>query len=90
MTIKIDFPGAIGEHLQKEYGGVAEFQTAATQMLALSWYQQGFLSLGQIATWLNHDVYTMAGILKQHRIPMNYSEADLQHDLEVSQVQHAP
>lgn len=82
MTIVLNLPEDIAKELSRETGDLTR---AALESLALEGYRSGHLSEEQIRRMLDFTSrFEVHGFLKQHNTYLNYTEADLRHDLEVA------
>jgi hypothetical protein len=80
MQITFDVPEDIARHL--ETGG-PDVSRVAIEGLALEGYRSGRLSESQIRRLLQFATrYEVHGFLKEHGVPLHYSEQDLEHDTE--------
>lgn len=78
MKLTIEIPAQIDESLRRQYG--SSFDRAAKEALAVAWYQDEKLSLGQFAELLEISIHEAEGLLKSRNIAATYSSADLQQD----------
>ena len=82
MTIELDLPEDIARDLSAQEGGLSR---AALESLALEGYRAGHLSEEQLRRMLGFDSrFEVHDFLKQHQTYLNYTEADLEHDLSVA------
>src|SRR5258708_1629368 len=80
MQITLDLPEDIARHLTN---GGSDLSRAALESLALEGYRSGRLSESQIRRLLNFGTrYEVHGFLKDHGVPLRYSEQDLERDIE--------
>ncbi|MEX2111892.1 MAG: UPF0175 family protein [Pirellulales bacterium] len=78
MKLTIDIPTAIDDVLRQQYG--PDFDRTAKVTLAIAWYQDEKLSIGQVAELLGITVYEAEGLLKMRKIAAPYSIEDLERD----------
>ena len=79
MHLTIDLPEDISEALQGHWGDASR---RALEALAIEGYRSGALSETQIKRLLGFESRLQVhALLKEHRVPYRYSEADLQEDL---------
>jgi hypothetical protein len=82
MQVKIDVPEDVADAL---IAGGQDIGRAATESLALEGYRTGRLSEEQVRRLLGFESRIQVhGFLKDHRVYLNYSEQDLEHDLETA------
>ena len=82
MTIELDLPEDIARELSAQEGGLSR---AALESLALEGYRAGHLSEEQLRRMLRFDSrFEVHDFLKQHQTYINYTQADLEHDLSVA------
>ena len=82
MTIELHLPEDIARDLSAQEGDLSR---AALESLALEGYRAGHLSEEQLRRMLGFDSrFEVHGFLKQHQTYLNYTEADLEHDLAVA------
>ena len=80
MQVTLNLPEDIARHLEAGGTGVSR---AALEGLALEGYRSGKLSESQVRRLLEFGTrYEVHGFLKQHGVPLRYSEQDLEHDME--------
>ena len=85
MQITLDVPEDIARHL--ETGG-PDASRVALEGLAVEGYRSGRLSESQLRRLLQFATRCeVHGFLKEHGVPLHYSEQDLEHDRERSKVQ---
>jgi predicted HTH domain antitoxin len=78
MKLTIDIPPQIDETLRRQYG--SSFGRAAKEALAIAWYHDEKLSLGQFAELLEISIHDAEGLLKSRGIASTYSTAELSQD----------
>lgn len=78
MQLTIDIPQGIQESLQHEFG--PNLSRAATEALAIAWYQAERLSIGQVAELLGVSIYEAEGLMKRHHVDAPYAVEDFEHD----------
>lgn len=78
MKLTIDIPPAVEESLQKQLG--SNLAQAAREALAIAWYREEKLSIGQVAELLELSIYEAEGLMKRHRVEAPYSLNDFEHD----------
>jgi predicted HTH domain antitoxin len=78
MKLTIDIPATIDVELRRQYG--PDFDQAAKEALAIVWYRDEKLSIGQVAELLGLSVYEAEGLLKKHRVAATYSVEDFDRD----------
>lgn len=66
MSLEIDLPSHIEQHLQTEWGN--EFPRRAVEALAIEGYRTGALSLGEVAEMLDLSLNEADGFLKERGI----------------------
>jgi hypothetical protein len=82
MTIELHLPEDIARDLSAQEGDLSR---AALESLALEGYRAGHLSEEQLRRMLGFDSrFGVHEFLKQHQTYLNYTEADLEHDLAVA------
>jgi len=82
MTIVLSLPDDIAKELSKQEGDLSR---AALESLALEGYRAGHLSEEQVRRMLGFQSrFDVHAFLKQHQTYLNYTEADLKHDLAVA------
>ena len=82
MTIVLNLPEDIAKELSTQQGDLSR---AALESLALEGYRAGHLSEEQVRRMLGFDSrFEVHIFLKQHHTYLNYTEADLAHDLAVA------
>lgn len=79
MQITLDLPDDIAGALQAEWADVAK---QALEALAVEGYRTGVLTENQVRRLLRLESrFEVHGILKEHRVALRYTEADLEEDL---------
>jgi len=82
MTIELRLPDDIARDLGASEGDLSR---AALESLALEGYRAGHLSEEQVRRMLSFDSrFEVHAFLKRHQTFLNYTEADLEHDLAVA------
>lgn len=82
MTIILNLPEDIATELSARQ---PDLSRAALESLALEEYRSGNLSEEQVRRMLRFDSrFDVHAFLKQHNAYLNYTEADLEHDLSVA------
>jgi Uncharacterised protein family (UPF0175) len=82
MQVQIDLPEDIANAL---IAGGQDIGRAAAESLALEGYRTGRLSEEQVRRLLQFESRLQVhGFLKDHQVYLNYSENDLEHDLETA------
>jgi hypothetical protein len=80
MQITLNLPEDIARHLEADGLGVTR---AALEGLALEGYRSGKLSESQVRRLLEFATrYEVHGFLKEHGVPLRYSDPDLERDME--------
>ena len=80
IQITLNLPEDIARHLEASGAGVSR---AALEGLALEGYRSGQLSESQVRRLLEFGTrYEVHGFLKEHGLPRQYSEQDLESDIE--------
>jgi predicted HTH domain antitoxin len=80
MQITLNLPEDIARHLETGGAGIPR---AALEGLALEGYRSGKLTESQVRRLLEFGTrYEVHGFLKEHGVPLRYSERDLDRDLE--------
>lgn len=81
MTIQVNLP----EDIPKAFGSGQDLSRAAVEGLALEGYRSGRLSEEQVRRMLEYDSrFQVHEFLKQHNTYLNYTEEDLEQDLETA------
>ena len=79
MHLTIDLPEDIGDALRGRWGDVSRH---ALETLAVEAYRTGGLSENQVKRLLGFESrFQVHALLKQHEVPLRYTEVDLQNDL---------
>jgi len=79
MQVTIDLPQDISASLEERWGDVSR---RALEALAVEGYRTGALSEAQVKRLLGFESrFQVHALLKDHRVPLRYTEADLQEDL---------
>lgn len=79
MQVTIELPEEISSSLEGRWGDVPRQILEAT---AVEGYRTGALSEAQVMRLLGFkDRFEVHGLLKEHRVPLDYSLADLEADL---------
>ena len=79
MKVTIDLPADVSAKLQEQG---TELSRRALEALAVDGYRTGALSETQVRRLLNLDSrFDVHALLKEHRVPLRYTEADLEEDL---------
>jgi len=82
MTIVLNLPEDIAKERSRQEGDLSR---AALESLALEGYRAGHLSEEQVRRMLGFQSrFDVHAFLKQHQTYLNYTEADLKHDLAVA------
>jgi hypothetical protein len=82
MKIEFEIPDELAEYLQAHY---SDLSRAALEALALEGYRMGLLSDGQVRMLLGLSTrIKVHEFLKEHRVYLNYSLADLEQDIQSS------
>ena len=80
MQITLDVPDDIVRQLE---AGGRDLSRTAVESLALEGYREGSLSESQVRRMLGFATrYEVHGFLKQHDVPLRYSEQDLEQDID--------
>ena len=79
MKVTIDLPADVSAKLQEQG---TELSRRALEALAVDGYRTGALSETQVRRLLNLESrFDVHALLKEHRVPLRYTEADLEEDL---------
>lgn len=82
MQVKVDLPEDIANSL---LAGGRDLGRTTSESLALEGYRTGRLSEEQLRRLLGFESRLQVhGFLKDHQVYLNYSEQDLEHDLETA------
>ena len=83
MRITLELPEDIARELESDG---RDLSRAALEGLAVEGYRSRQLSEAQVRRLLGFDTrYEVHGFLKEHGVPLHYTEQDLERDLENSQ-----
>ena len=85
MSITIEIPQSIEQHLQTEWG---ELPRRILEAIAVEGYRQDVLTHGQVGELLGFNFWETEAFLKAHEAPLNYSLEDLRRDRESSALPH--
>ncbi len=81
MNIAIDIPEDIARQLSEKWGSLSR---GALEAIAIEGYRSGALSHAQVQRILGHSSrWETDAFLKKTEVFLNYTEADLEQDLEV-------
>ncbi len=79
MNFTMELPEDISNALQEQWDNVPR---RALEALAIEGYRTGALSETQLRRLLRFETrFEVHALLKEHRVPYRYSEADLQDDI---------
>jgi Uncharacterised protein family (UPF0175) len=79
MEVTISFPEDISESLRGQWGNVSRH---ALETLAVEGYRTNALSETQVRRLLGLETrFEVHALLKDHRVPLRYAQADLEEDL---------
>jgi predicted HTH domain antitoxin len=79
MRITLNLPDDISAALEDRWRDVPR---QALQLLAVEAYRTGALSENQVRRLLGFETrFQVHALLKEHRVPLRYTEADLENDL---------
>lgn len=79
MDVTISLPEDISESLVGQWGDVSRH---ALEAIAIEGYRTGALTEMQVRRLLGLETrFEVHALLKEHRVPLHYSEADLEEDL---------
>ncbi len=79
MQLLLDLPEDISEALRGQWGNVSR---RALEALAVEGYRTGALSEAQMRRLLGYETrFQVHALLKEHKVPYRYSEADIAEDL---------
>ena len=82
MTIVLNLPEDIARELSAQ---AEDLSRTALESLALEGYRAGHLSEEQVRRMLEFESrFEVHAFLKQHNTYLNYTQADLEHDLDVA------
>jgi hypothetical protein len=80
MQIKIDLPENVSQALQERWGDVSR---RSLEAIALEGYRSGALTESQVRRLLGFETrMDVHAFLKQARVPLHYTRADFEEDLE--------
>jgi len=81
MKVIIDFPEDIAVALKSEWRDLSQ---RSLEAIAVEAYRTGVLSENQVRRLLNFESrFQVHALLKDHRVPLRYTEADVENDLAV-------
>lgn len=79
MDITISLPADISESLEGQWGNVPRH---ALEIIAAEGYRTGALTEGQVRRLVGLETrFEVHALLKEHKVPLHYTEADLEEDL---------
>jgi len=79
MDVTISLPEDISESLAGQWGNVPRH---ALEAVAVEGYRTGALTEAQVRRLLGLETrFEVHGLLKEHKMPLHYTEADLEEDL---------
>jgi predicted HTH domain antitoxin len=79
MEVTISLPEDISESLQGRWGNVPRH---ALEAIAVEGYRTGALTETQVRRLLGLETrFEIHGLLKEHKVPLHYNQADLEEDL---------
>jgi predicted HTH domain antitoxin len=79
MEVTISLPEDISESLQGRWGNVPRH---ALEAIAVEGYRTGALTETQVRRLLGLETrFEVHGLLKEHKVPLRYTQADLEEDL---------
>jgi len=79
MQVTLDLPDDISEALEGQW---ADLPRQALEALAIEGYRTGALTEGQVRRLLGFESrFQLHALLKDHRVPLRYTESDLENDL---------
>ncbi|MBM3883649.1 MAG: UPF0175 family protein [Verrucomicrobia bacterium] len=79
MNVTLEIPEEVSQAMRLPPG---EARTRLQLELAAALYAQGILSLGKAARLAGLSRWEMNDVLARRAVPMHYTEADLQNDLD--------
>jgi predicted HTH domain antitoxin len=80
MQVNIDLPEDISKSLRGYWGNVSRH---ALEAIAVEGYRTGALTEPQVRRLLGLETrFEVHALLKEYKVPLRYTEADLQEDLE--------
>ena len=81
MKVTIELPEDIAAALKDEWKDVPQ---RSLEAIAVEAYRTGVLSENQVRRLLNFESrFQVHALLKEHRVPLKYTEADVENDLAV-------
>ena len=81
MQFTLDLPEDIAAALQGEWKDVPQ---RSLEAIAVEGYRTGVLSENQVRRLLSFESrFQVHALLKEHRVPLKYTEADIENDLAV-------
>ena len=81
MKVTIDLPEDIAAALRGEWD---DLPRRSLEAIAVEAYRTGVLSENQVRRLLNFESrFQVHALLKEHRVPLKYTEADVENDLAV-------
>ncbi|MFL6260365.1 MAG: UPF0175 family protein [Thermoanaerobaculia bacterium] len=79
MEVTISLPEDISESLQDRWGNVSRH---ALETIAVEGYRTGALTETQVRRFLGLETrFEVHALLKDHKVPLRYTQADLEEDL---------
>ena len=79
MQVTLDLPDDISAALEEQW---KDLPRQALEALAVEGYRTGALTEAQVRRLLGFETrFEVHALLKEHRVPLRYSEADLEDDL---------
>ncbi len=79
MQVTIDLPEDISASLERRWGDVSR---RALEAIAVEGYRTGALTESQVRRVLGFETrFQVHALLKQHKAPLRYTQADLEEDL---------
>jgi len=79
MDVTISLPEDISQSLEGQWGNVSRH---ALETIAVEGYRTGALTEGQVRRLLGLQArFEVHALLKEHKVPLHYTEADLEEDL---------
>lgn len=84
MDVTISLPDDISESLKGQWGNVSRH---AMETIAVEGYRTGALSESQVRRLLGFETrFEVHALLKEHEVPLHYTQADLEEDLAAHRV----
>ncbi|HEX3527381.1 MAG TPA: UPF0175 family protein [Thermoanaerobaculia bacterium] len=81
MDVTISLPEDISESLEGQWGNVSRH---ALETIGIEGYRTGALTERQVRSLLGLETrFEVHALLKEHRVPLHYTAADLEEDLAV-------